>query len=108
MSHTALIVEDDPGTRHLLQETLTSAGIASLFAETGAAMWRQLEHGPDLIILDLSLPDASLPFSMEVHWLPGFLAGFLAHNGIFTINMLPLAWIALSLIQMRMQGGDRK
>ena len=58
MSHTALIVEDDPGTRHLLQETLASAGIASLFAETGAAMWRQLEHGPDLIILDLSLPDA--------------------------------------------------
>lgn len=45
MSHTALIVEDDPGTRHLLQETLASAGIASLFAETGAAMWRQLEHG---------------------------------------------------------------
>ena len=28
MSHTALIVEDDPGTRHLLQETLTSAGVS--------------------------------------------------------------------------------
>ncbi|MFV0371124.1 MAG: response regulator [Azonexus sp.] len=58
MSHTALIVEDDPGTRHLLRETLASAGISSLIAETGAAMWRQLEHAPDVIILDLSLPDA--------------------------------------------------
>ena len=62
-----------------------------------------LRHQGFLWIHDLSLPDASIPFSMEVHWLPGFLAGFLAHNGIFTINVLPLAWIALSLIQMRMQ-----
>lgn len=58
MSHTALIVEDDPGTRYLLQETLASGGVSCLFAENGAAMWRQLELNPDLIILDLSLPDA--------------------------------------------------
>jgi YidC/Oxa1 family membrane protein insertase len=62
-----------------------------------------LRHQSFLWIHDLSLPDASLPFSMEVHWLPGFVGGFLAHNGIFTINVLPLAWIALSLVQMRMQ-----
>lgn len=58
MSPTALIVEDDPGTRHVLSATLATAGISSLFAETGAAMWSQLSALPDVIILDLSLPDA--------------------------------------------------
>lgn len=58
MRQTALIVEDDPGTRHVLGATLTTAGIDCLFAEDGAAMWRQLAARPDVIILDLSLPDA--------------------------------------------------
>lgn len=58
MRQTALIVEDDPGTRHVLSMTLSSAGIDSIFAENGAAMWRQLAENPDVIILDLSLPDA--------------------------------------------------
>lgn len=58
MRQTALIVEDDPGTRHVLSATLATASIDSIFAETGAAMWRQLETNPDLIILDLSLPDS--------------------------------------------------
>lgn len=58
MTQTALIVEDDPGTRHVLGETLATAGIDSIFAENGAAMWRLLAQKPDVIILDLSLPDA--------------------------------------------------
>lgn len=58
MRQTALIVEDDPGTRHVLSATLATASIDSIFAETGAAMWRQLETNPDIIILDLSLPDS--------------------------------------------------
>jgi YidC/Oxa1 family membrane protein insertase len=62
-----------------------------------------LRHQTFLWIHDLSLPDASIPFSLELHWLPGFISGFVTHNGIFTINLLPLAWIALSLIQMKMQ-----
>jgi two-component system, OmpR family, response regulator len=57
MRQTALIVEDDPGTRHVLSSTLATAGIESLYAATGAAMWQQLDHTPDIIILDLSLPD---------------------------------------------------
>jgi two-component system OmpR family response regulator len=57
MRQTALIVEDDPGTRHLLGSTLASAGIDSIFAEDGRTMWRRLEEQPDVIILDLSLPD---------------------------------------------------
>ena len=58
MRQTALIVEDDPGTRHVLSATLASAGIDSIFAETGAEMWQQLARNPDVIVLDLSLPDA--------------------------------------------------
>lgn len=58
MRQTALIVEDDPGTRHILSHTLSTAGIDSIFAEDGATMWRKLEENPDVIILDLSLPDS--------------------------------------------------
>ncbi|MCE1239001.1 MAG: response regulator transcription factor [Azonexaceae bacterium] len=58
MSQTALIVEDDPGTRHVISATLATAGIESTFAETGADMWKLLETKPDVLILDLSLPDA--------------------------------------------------
>ncbi|MDP3537669.1 MAG: response regulator transcription factor [Azonexus sp.] len=58
MRQTALIVEDDPGTRHVLSSTLATAGIDSIFAEDGAGMWQQLQAKPDVIILDLSLPDA--------------------------------------------------
>lgn len=57
MRQTALIVEDDPGTRHVLSTTLATAGIDSIYAENGAAMWLQLNENPDVIILDLSLPD---------------------------------------------------
>lgn len=57
MRQTALIVEDDPGTRHVLATTLATAGIDSLHAENGKSMWRMLDEKPDLIILDLSLPD---------------------------------------------------
>ncbi len=58
MRQTALIVEDDPVTRHILISTLATAGIESIIAETGAAMWTALQQAPDVIILDLSLPDA--------------------------------------------------
>lgn len=57
MRQTALIVEDDPGTRHVLNATLATAGIESIYATTGAAMWQQLDNAPDIVILDLSLPD---------------------------------------------------
>lgn len=58
MRQIALIVEDDPATRHVLSSTLAGAGIESLFAETAAAMWRQMGESPDVVILDLGLPDA--------------------------------------------------
>ena len=58
MRQTALIVEDDPVTRHIVTTTLATAGIDSVVAETGAAMWVALAKSPDVIVLDLSLPDA--------------------------------------------------
>ena len=58
MRQTALLVEDDPVTRHVLMSTLATAGIESIVAETGAAMWTALSEKPDIIVLDLSLPDA--------------------------------------------------
>lgn len=57
MRQIALIVEDDPGTRHVLSSALATAGIDSIHASDGAAMWRQLDSHPDVVILDLSLPD---------------------------------------------------
>lgn len=57
MHPCCLIVEDDPVTRELLHATLASAGIATLMAENGARMWKLLEQQPDVVILDLCLPD---------------------------------------------------
>ena len=58
MRQIALIVEDDPGTRKVLSATLATAGIESIVAVDGKNMWKMLETGPDIIILDLNLPDA--------------------------------------------------
>lgn len=58
MRQTALIVEDDPATRHVLSSALASADIGSLFAASGAAMWKLMGENPDVVILDLGLPDA--------------------------------------------------
>lgn len=58
MSLTALLVEDDPGIRHVISATLATAGIECIHADTGNSMWRQLDNKPDIVILDLCLPDA--------------------------------------------------
>ena len=54
----ALVVEDEPNTAELLGEILRRRGFeASLFLEgKNAAAWAK-EHQPDLILLDLMLPD---------------------------------------------------
>lgn len=69
-----------------------------LYRAFGAAFFlRQAEF---LWIHDLSMPDATIPVSFDFT-VP--IIGFLAHNGIFTINLLPIIWIGLSLVQMKMQ-----
>ena len=57
MRQTALIVDDDPGTRQALSSTLATAGIDSRHAASGEAMWQHLDPLPDILILGLNLPD---------------------------------------------------
>lgn len=57
-ARTALIIEDDADVRHLLVMTLGMNGFTTLEAGTGregVALVR--EHQPDLVTLDLNLPD---------------------------------------------------
>lgn len=58
MRPSTLIVEDDPVARELLRVTLETAGIDTIMAENGASMWKQLDRHPNIVILDLCLPDA--------------------------------------------------
>ncbi|MFJ3669490.1 response regulator transcription factor [Streptomyces sp. NPDC090106] len=56
--HTVLVVEDDPSIRTLLTSALQAAGYAVVTAGTGqAAMFEAGRAQPDLIVLDVGLPD---------------------------------------------------
>ncbi|MFD4989856.1 response regulator transcription factor [Streptomyces sp. NPDC058374] len=56
---TILVVEDDPSIRTLLTTALGAAGYAVVVAVTGQeAMFRAGDRQPDLIIMDVMLPDA--------------------------------------------------
>jgi two-component system KDP operon response regulator KdpE len=55
---TVLIVEDDPGLGAALAATLKAAGYRPVRARTGAEAMRWFAHyAPDLVLLDLGLPD---------------------------------------------------
>jgi two-component system, OmpR family, KDP operon response regulator KdpE len=57
---TVLVIDDEPPIRRLLRTTLTAAGYRVAEAETAAAGLRSLAvDKPDLVILDLGLPDNS-------------------------------------------------
>jgi two-component system, OmpR family, KDP operon response regulator KdpE len=54
-----LVIEDDPEAASVLVEMLTALGYAPQAAETGPAALRLLpKFQPDIILLDLSLPEA--------------------------------------------------
>ncbi|WP_016909166.1 response regulator transcription factor [Streptomyces xiaopingdaonensis] len=56
--HTVLVVEDDQSIRALLTSALRVGGYEVCSAETGGSALREIERlGPDLIILDVMLPD---------------------------------------------------
>jgi two-component system KDP operon response regulator KdpE len=61
MSGTAakvMVIEDEKPIRRFLRVSLSSHGYAVLEAETGAeGLRRAADHQPDLLILDLGLPD---------------------------------------------------
>jgi two-component system KDP operon response regulator KdpE len=55
---TVLIVDDERAIRHFLRTTLEAQGYATVEAATGAeGLWAVRHHRPDLILLDLGLPD---------------------------------------------------
>jgi CheY-like chemotaxis protein len=59
---TVLIADDDRNTRLLVRTVLTYAGYTVIEAEDGRkALSLAAEHGPQLILLDLSMPSMSGP-----------------------------------------------
>ena len=52
-----LVVDDEPPIRKLLRMGLTTQGFQMLEAPDGRTALELLSRGPDLIILDLALPD---------------------------------------------------
>jgi|SRR3989344_3064656 len=59
MSKRILIVEDDQNLSKLMKEQLEGAGYAVDIALTGQAGINALEKKPDLILLDIMLPQVS-------------------------------------------------
>jgi CheY-like chemotaxis protein len=58
MSKKALIIDDDPSLRMLLNMTLKSKGFECVEACDGQEGFRQaLKNLPDLIVMDLSMPN---------------------------------------------------
>lgn len=58
--NTILVVEDDPGLRHLYWQALTFEGFHVITADDGATAMECLEHMiPSLVILDLNVPRVS-------------------------------------------------
>lgn len=54
---TVLIVDDDAKIRVVVSEVLTGAGFGVLEASTGKEGLEKVELAPDLVILDVKLPD---------------------------------------------------
>ena len=53
-----LVVDDDARNRKLVRDVLLAAGFRTIVAETGQqAVALTAEHLPDVILMDLSLPD---------------------------------------------------
>jgi YidC/Oxa1 family membrane protein insertase len=69
-----------------------------LYHAFGASFFlRQAEF---LWIRDLSLPDATFPGDAFVG---DSIVSFIAYNGFLTINILPMLWIVLSIVQFKLQ-----
>ncbi len=59
-SASILVVEDEPSLRAVLERALSFAGFAVATVPTVAAAWARLaEERPDLVVLDIMLPDGS-------------------------------------------------
>src|ERR671925_375687 len=59
-AYTVLVVEDEPPIRRFLRTSLAAAGYGIIEAEDAAGAMRVLaSENPDLMVLDLGLPDRS-------------------------------------------------
>ncbi|HVF41192.1 MAG TPA: ATP-binding protein [Gemmatimonadaceae bacterium] len=74
---TVLVVDDTEGNRYAACHHLTSAGINVVEAATGTQALAQLASKPDLIILDINLPDISgreilsrIRADPDISWIP--------------------------------------
>lgn len=57
MSHTVMVVEDDPATRRLYRFLLSNSGFSVVEAEDGVAALERLADQPcDVIITDMNMP----------------------------------------------------
>jgi two-component system KDP operon response regulator KdpE len=58
-AHAVLVIDDEPQLRRLLRTTLAAEGFRVIEAETARrGLIEAASHKPDLVILDLGLPDA--------------------------------------------------
>jgi two-component system, chemotaxis family, chemotaxis protein CheY len=70
---TILVIEDNAITRQIVRLSLAAQGYEIVEAEDGrTAISKLTEHQPDLIIVDLALPDIDgLTLAKTLHDLPG-------------------------------------
>jgi CheY-like chemotaxis protein len=70
---TILVVEDNAVTRQIVRLSLAAQGYEIIEAEDGAtAISKMADRHPDLVILDLGLPDIDgLTLAQTLHSLPG-------------------------------------
>ncbi len=56
-SKKVLIVDDEPDTLELVKLVLESGGFETLLAKSGIEAVAQIEKKPDLVLLDIMMPD---------------------------------------------------
>jgi len=89
---TILVIEDERDLRDLLRRYLERAGHAVLSAATGAEALRLLEALPDLVLLDLGLPD---------------IDGFDVLRAALAVQVPVIALTARSAVEDRIRGLER-
>ncbi len=57
MKYTILIADDEPDIVRMLESYFRSRGYMVLTAENGADAIRQAERKPDIILLDINMPE---------------------------------------------------